>query len=148
AFSNPTSDDPTAAGTATTRAISWAVNDGQTFSGTATTTINVAAVNDAPVNTVPAAQAVNEDTALVFSAANGNAISIADPDAGAGNQTMTLSVAGGALTLAQTTGLSFTVGDGTADATMTFFGTIAAINAALNGLSYLGNPNFNGADTL
>src|SRR5206468_5814879 len=42
----------------------------------------------------------------------------------------------------------FTVGDGTSDATMTFTGTIASINTALQGMSYLGNLNYNGADVL
>ena len=109
-------------------------------------TINVAAVNDAPVNTVPGAQTVNEDTALVFT--GGNAISISDVDANGGNETVTLSVASGALTLSGTTGLVFGTGDGTADSTMTFTGTVSDINAALNGLSYQGNLNFNGSDTL
>jgi large repetitive protein len=109
-------------------------------------TINVAAVNDAPVNTVPGAQTVNEDTALVFNGAT--TISISDVDANGGNETVTLSVASGALTLNGTTGLSFTTGDGTADSTMTFTGTVSDINTALNGLSYQGNLNFNGSDTL
>jgi large repetitive protein len=109
--------------------------------------INVAAVNDAPVNGVPGLQTVNEDTNLVFSTANGNAVSISDVDAGAGNETVTLSVASGALTLNGTAGLAFTVGDGTADSTMTFSGTVAAINTALNGMGYQGNLNFNGSDT-
>ena len=61
---------------------------------------------------------------------------------------MTLSVASGALTLNGTAGLAFSVGDGTADSTMTFSGTVAAINAALNGLGYQGGLNFNGSDTL
>ena len=69
-------------------------------------------------------------------------------DVGAGNETVTLSVASGALTLNGTAGLAFTVGDGTANSTMTFSGTVAAINAALNGLGYQGNLNFNGSDTL
>src|SRR6185369_6958154 len=109
-------------------------------------TINVAAVNDAPVNGVPGTQTVNEDTNLVFTGAN--AISISDVDAGAGSETVTLSVASGALTLNGTAGLAFTIGDGTADSTMTFTGTVAAINTALNGLIYRGNLNFNGSDTL
>jgi hypothetical protein len=109
-------------------------------------TINVAGVNDAPVNGVPGAQSVNEDTSLVFT--GGNAISISDVDVGAGNETVTLTVTSGALTLNGTAGLAFTVGDGTADSTMTFSGTVAAINAALNGLGYQGNLNFNGLDTL
>jgi VCBS repeat-containing protein len=47
-------------------------------------TVTVTPVNEAPVNTVPGAQTVAEDGLLVFSAANGNAVSIADADAGAG----------------------------------------------------------------
>jgi hypothetical protein len=109
-------------------------------------TINVAAVNDAPVNTVPGLQTVNEDTALVFNGAN--TISISDVDANGGTETVTLSVTSGALTLSGTTGLVFGTGDGTADSTMTFTGTVSDINTALNGLSYQGNLNFNGSDTL
>lgn len=97
-----------------------------------------------PVNTVPGTQTVNEDTPLAFT--SGNAISIADPDST--NPKVTLTVTNGTLTLGGTVGLAFTTGDGTADATMTFSGSISAINTALNGLTYLGNSNFNGTDTL
>ena len=54
-------------------------------------------MNDAPVNGVPGAQGVNEEATLTFSTGNGNAISISDVDVGAGNETVTLSVAGGLL---------------------------------------------------
>jgi len=47
--------------------------------------ITFTTVNDAPVNTVPTAQNVNEDTNLVFSGVN--AISISDADAGTGPRT-------------------------------------------------------------
>ncbi|AXS42132.1 hypothetical protein D1F64_21690 [Breoghania sp. L-A4] len=40
------------------------------------------------------------------------------------------------VTLAQINGLTFYKGDGTGDETMTFFGSQAAVNAALNGLIY------------
>jgi len=108
--------------------------------------ITVSAVNDAPVNTVPGPQAVNEDTPLVFSVANGNAIAVADVDAA--TLRVTLAATNGTLTLASLAGLAFTAGDGTADATMTFTGTAAAINAALNGLSFLGTLNYNGPATV
>ena len=52
------------------------------------------------------------------------------------------------MTLAQTTGLTFTVGDGTSDAAMTFTGTVANVNAALARVDYLGNANYSGVDTL
>ena len=106
-------------------------NDGDTAS--ADLKVNIAAVNDAPVNTVPGAQSVNEDTALVF-----HTIAVSDVDANGGTEKVTLTVNLGSLSLFTIAGLNFTVGDGTGDSTMTFTGTIAAINAALNGLSYQG----------
>jgi hypothetical protein len=110
--------------------------------------ITVNAVNDAPANTVPGPQSMNEDATLVFSSGNGNAISIADSDAGSSSVRVTLTATNGTVTLASLTGLSFSVGDGTADATMTFTGTITDVNTALEGLSFSSTPNFNGAASL
>jgi Ca2+-binding RTX toxin-like protein len=113
-----------------------------------TVTFNVTAVNDAPTNTVPGGQTINEDASLTLSTGNGNAISVTDVDAT--TLSVTLSVAHGTLTIASTLGLTFSGGsDGTADATMTFSGTAAAINAALGaGLTYNPNANFNGSDAI
>ncbi|WP_186289687.1 cadherin-like domain-containing protein [Methylomonas koyamae] len=138
------SDAPSTA----TRTVSFTVNDGSSSSATATRNITITAVNDAPVNTVPSAQTTNEDTNKVFSSANGNAITIADVDAGGANNEITLTVTNGTLTLAGTTGLTFVAGDGTADATVTFRGTANAINTALNGLTYTPTANYNGSATL
>ena len=44
--------------------------------------------------------------------------------------------------------LSFSVGDGSADSTMTFTGTIADINTALDGLTYTPSGGYNGYATL
>jgi Ca2+-binding RTX toxin-like protein len=111
-------------------------------------TVNVDPANDAPVNGVPGDQTINEDGSFTLSAGSGNALSVSDVDAT--TLTVTLTVAHGALTLASTTGLSFAGGsDGTADATMTFSGTTAAINAALgSGLTYVPTANYNGLDAL
>ncbi|MBX9828003.1 MAG: Hint domain-containing protein [Xanthobacteraceae bacterium] len=70
---------------------------------------------------------------VVFSAANGNQISVGDPD----NETLsvTLAVSNGTLTLNGTAGLTFGSG-GNGTGAMTFTGSINDINAALNGLSY------------
>ncbi|HEX9985260.1 MAG TPA: cadherin domain-containing protein, partial [Thermoanaerobaculia bacterium] len=106
--------------------------------------VTVTAVNDAPVNTVPGAQIVGEDAPLTFA----GTISVADLDAAGDTVEVTLGVTNGTLTLSGTTGLSFTAGDGTADATMVFTGTLTNVNAALNGLQYLPNANYFGADTL
>src|SRR5678815_3676573 len=110
--------------------------------------ITVNAVNDAPVNTVPPAQSTNEDTALVFSSGNGNLISISDVDAGSNSVRVTLTATNGTITLNGTTGLTFSAGDGTSDAVMTFTGTMTDINAALNGLAFAPTANFNGAANL
>ncbi|MBL8830038.1 MAG: hypothetical protein JNM18_23870, partial [Planctomycetaceae bacterium] len=100
--------------------------------------------NVAPVNTIPVAQATRPNTPVVFNTANGNAISIADADAGAGSVRVTLTVDTGTLTLPSTSGLSFSVGNGSAAATMTFAGSIANINAALNGLTFTPASGFVG----
>ena len=52
------------------------------------------------------------------------------------------------MSLAQTAGLSLLEGSGVNDAIMTFVGTVANVNAALNGLRYRGNRNVNGSDQL
>ncbi|HEX5373935.1 MAG TPA: Ig-like domain-containing protein, partial [Aquabacterium sp.] len=121
---------------------------GGTLTDVDTIAVTINAVNDAPVNTKPGAQTVNEDTALVFSTANGNSISIADVDAGASAMQVTVSVTNGSLSLSGTTGLSFSVGDGSADTTMTFTGTLTNINNSLAGLSFNPTGDFNGAATL
>ncbi len=110
--------------------------------------VTVTAVNDAPVNTVPAAQSVYQDFPLVFTTANGNAISIGDVDAGSGNLQVTLSASNGSLSLSGIAGLSFTSGSGSDDASMTFSGSLAAINAALQGMTFTPTTSFTGAASL
>ena len=137
------SGDPSA-----TKTIAFKVNDGDLDSNTATKAVAVTGANDAPVNTVPGAQTMTEDGARVFSAANDSAISVADVDAADDDMRVDLNVDNGSVTLDGTTGLTFTTGDGTADARQTFTGTLSAINAALDGLAYNPSANFNGSDTL
>jgi CARDB protein/cadherin domain-containing protein/cadherin-like protein len=113
--------------------------------------ISVGNVNEAPVNTVPGGQAVNEDTDLVFSVGNGNAISLADPDVGVNPVKLSLDVAHGTLTLASTVGLTFVDGTANGTASVHVTGTLANINTALAGLKYRGTANYNssrGAESL
>ena len=107
-------------------------------------TTTVIAANDPPVNTVPGTQTLPVNTTLVFSTVAGNAISVADPDAGGENVQVTLTVTHGTLTLSGTAGLTFSTGDGTGDAAMTFTGTLAAINAALTGLRFTPDADYVG----
>ena len=102
--------------------------------------------NAAPVNTVPATQNTAIDTPLVFGTANGNLISVADTDDG--SVEVTLTATNGTLTLNGTTGLAFSNGDGSADPTMTFSGTLADVNAALDGLQFDPTAAFEGFATL
>ena len=124
-------------------------NSGVDLDASANTfTFNVAAVNDAPINSVPATQSTLTNTAKVFSTGNGNLVSVSDVDATT-VQVQLVSTSGTTTLFGTMPGsLTFTAGDGTADATMTFSGTIAAVNTALNGLSFNPTTSFAGAASL
>ena len=104
---------------------------------TQTVTIKDRSGNDTPVLSLPGAQAVNAGTAFAFSAATGNAISIADGDIGDGSLKVTLSVLHGTLSLGNTANIT-PVGDGGTQtvASMSFSGKLADVNTALNTLTY------------
>jgi len=121
---------------------SYRANDGTADSEVVTVAITVNAVNDPPMNTVPGAQTTPVDTPLTFTGAN--AISISDADAGAAELLVTLTATNGTLTLSGNSGLTFTEGDGTSDAVMTFTGTLTDINAALAGMVFTPNAGFTG----
>ena len=111
-------------------------------SDTDTVTIEVGDVNTAPVNTVPAAQTIEQDGMLLFSSATGTAITVSDVDAGGAAIQVTLDATNGTLNLQSTGGLLFSVGDGSDDTTMSFTGTIADINAALEGMTFVATSRF------
>ena len=64
-------------------------------------------------------------------------LSVVDPLAGAKRLTTTLSVPAGNMTIGTKTGMVFLAGDGLADATIKFTGTLAQTNTALKSLSYI-----------
>ncbi len=105
----------------------------------ATVTVTVDPVNDAPVTAVPLLQTTNEDTAVVFSSGNGNAIVVTDIDGD--TLTVTLTGANGLLTLGSTAGVTFS-GNGTASVVVT--GSATAITAALNNLNFAPAADYNG----
>ena len=103
------------------------------------------AVNDAPVNNTPSAQATSKNIDVVFSSGNGNAITIGDVDTGANLVQVTLNASDGLITLGSIpAGLSFSTGDGSDDASMTFTGNLVDINSALEGLAFAPDINFTG----
>ncbi|MBD2041903.1 cadherin-like domain-containing protein [Microcoleus sp. FACHB-672] len=137
--------DGTTGTNGTTANITTLGTGGLTSFSTATETasITVNAVNDLPVLTVPGIQTINQN---INSAIPG--ISIADIDAGIGNLQVTLSATNGSLNLSALTGLTFSTGDGTADASMTFTGSLTNINTALANLTYRSSGNYSGPATV
>jgi hypothetical protein len=100
-----------------------------------------------PTITAPANGSLSENGSLVFSTSKGDAITVADSSAGSSADALTLSVSHGTLTLATTSGLTFTSGsNGSASFTVT--GTITNLNAALNGLTYKPTSGYSGSDSL
>jgi PhoPQ-activated pathogenicity-related protein len=113
-----------------------------------TGTANVAITVLAPLGVdAPATASVNENTALVFSSAGGNPITITDPNAGSSVEQLTLTVTHGTLTLVTTTGISFTSGSNNS-ASMTVTGTLTNLNAALNGLQFTPTTGYSGPASL
>ena len=109
------------------------------------------ALADAPVNNVPGPQATTVNAALTFSTAKFNPISITHPTTGNLPVEITLGVTGGVVSLSPfipSSPFSFTVGDGTDDALMTFSGTEGDINEALDGLVFTPAPDFVGEASL
>ena len=96
-----------------------------------------------PVNMVPGAQTTDEDTPRVFSTANGSAISVADADSA--SLTTTVSTNNGTLTALAFRGATIS---NNGNAAVTISGTAAAINGALDGLSYASVADYNGRATL
>ncbi len=110
---------------------------------TRTITVNASNTNDPPVLSTPAAVTVNEDTSLAFTAVN--AITVSDPDIFSGSMTVTLGVINGMLTVGSSGGATVT-GNNSGNVTIT--GTSSQIVTALGSLSYRGNTDYHGVDTL
>lgn len=128
------------------RDITVTVTDGSATSTAAHITLGITQMNDAPVNNVPlTTQSGASGGNIVFSAANGNAITVSDPDAGSSIIRVKLTADHGTVTVGSTANVTVS-GNGTALVFVT--GTIANINAALNGSSYHGAAGYVGADTL
>ncbi len=109
-----------------------------------TVTLAVTAINDAPDARVPAPQNTSLDTPFTFAGAA--TVSIDDVDAA--TMGIELSADNGTVSLSTTAGLTFSVGDGSGDASMTFSGTFAAVNAALAGMVVTPTAGFDELITL
>ena len=111
--------------------------------------ITVLGYNKPPVNTLPATFDTSEDTRLPLAG-----LSVSDSDAGNGSITVTLTVQHGTLIALNNVSGGLTASQiqySTDNRQVVFTGSISAINATLaadSGLSYLGDSNYNGTDTL
>ncbi|MFC3415403.1 MBG domain-containing protein [Algoriphagus hitonicola] len=128
--------------------ISFISNDGKANSNTASVSFDITAVNDAPVNTVPGSQNVDQNSTLLFNAANSNQISISDIDLGANDIDVSLTATNGRISLSATTELIFTEGTGTNDGTLRFSGSLVNVNNALDGLTFNPTAGYNGPASL
>jgi trimeric autotransporter adhesin len=99
--------------------------------------------NQAPQITTPVGYTTLEDTSLVLGGGS-SGISVSDFDAGNALVDVTLTVSNGVLSFGSITGLSFFAGDGLADSSMTFQGTLPNINAALDSITFTPTANFFG----
>lgn len=99
------------------------------------------------VQIYPANQNAIEDIALILTGANKQII-LADTTGQATAIQVSLTAGNGTMTLSRLTGLTFTAGTGVGDTAMTFRGTLADVNAALNGMGFRGTTDYNGAATL
>ena len=135
-----TSNNPVA----TPRTIQLILNDGNEDSTPTNRQVIVTSVEDQPVNETPADQRTAENVPLVFSTSTGNSITIEDADIEEEELTINLSLNSGVLTLAAINDLTFLEGDGVDDRVLTFTGTLAAINTALEGLRFTPAAGFTG----
>ena len=116
-------------------------DSGDSLAGSAAVAININ-----PFVTAPASASVMENLTFAFSSPN-YPITLTDGAASGTADSLTLTVLHGKLNLATTSGLTFTSGaNGTSS--LTVKGTLANLNAALNGLVYTPNSNCTGSDTL
>jgi subtilisin-like proprotein convertase family protein len=100
--------------------------------------------NQPPTITHPDTACTGEDTPLRFSPTLGGGITLADPDAGDAPVKLTVSATHGLLTLATSENLLLWDGGGVEGATLTALGTLTALNAALDGLRFTPEADYNG----
>lgn len=135
-------------GTAAYTTAGGAINPNADFVATATNssisqdllTIDFGVDNRPPVNVVPAAQTLSEDTSIVIS---GTSVSDADGNLG----TTRLSVTKGNILVSLAGGATISAG-ANGSGTLTLSGTSVQINNALASITYTPAVNYNGTDVL
>jgi len=108
----------------TTDSFTYTIKDASgATSNPVSVSVDVTPINDAPVNSLPASYIVNEDTPLKLSG-----LSVTDADATSGAISVTLAVASGTISAANSSGVTVT---GSGSGSLVLSGTLAEINAYL-----------------
>jgi VCBS repeat-containing protein len=115
----------------------FTASDATGTSAPASVAINVNAVDDPPVIMAPASAQTPSNTDLVF-----HDISVSDVDAGSGQLNVTIASSQGTFSVNSASNLPV---DGNDTSHVSFSGTLADINAALNGLTFNPTGNFSGS---
>lgn len=124
------------------------VTDSQFATGSSSQAILITAVNDPPSIQTPPIQTIGSSSQIVFSSAGGDPIIISDVDANGAVEQLTLAVSDGTLHLNEAAGLSFIAGASSGVASMTVTGTLEAINAAIDGLTFTPSSPYASAASL
>lgn len=111
---------------------------------TDTDTVAITVTNVAPVNQVPPGQTLLRDRSLVFSAAAGRPLSFTDADGPGPYEVEVNSTNGTAVPVA----IGGVTVSGSGTTAVRLIGTLADVNAALDGLVWTPNPGFTGAASL
>jgi hypothetical protein len=116
----------------------FTASDATGTSAPAGVAIGVNAVDDAPVISAPASAQATSNSDLVF-----HDISVSDVDAGSGLLAVTITSSQGTFSITNADNLTVLSGNDTRH--VSFSGTLTAINAALNGLTFHPAGNFSGS---
>jgi CSLREA domain-containing protein len=108
------------------------------------TVSNLEVPNLAPMILAPSGFTATEDTTGNLGGSI-TGLSINDPDAGNSVVSLTLTTSNGSFSLISIAGLTFTVGNGSASNLMTFQGSVAAINNAINVISFTPEAQYSGS---
>ena len=120
---------------------------GGALSTTSNITLSVTAVNQPPVLSLPVFQRLAEDSTLVFSASNGNPITLTDIDSSSTPLRLRLSADHGLLTLAASN-LTFNSGTANGSAFLDVSGNLTELQTALAQVAVLGASDFFGTLTI
>ena len=117
---------------------------GEALSDRKTANFSVLPINDIPVLSVPATQSVMEDTELKIFGLNVFDVDHLDVDNSVDYSfEVSLFVLSGTLSVKKTESLQFLRGDGFADQTLQFTGTLQNVNDAIQEITYRPSQNFN-----